>query len=138
MQNSVLETLRVVDYTIKIWTQNFWNFIVKFGSKVEMCWKLEELNRIMLNNSEVSSYLLGHILLFWKVTMQVFQKYPSFQQIWHLKKKLVQGRCVQEVSREFGPWFFLVPPILVKLVFLDSVRTKLSETDLLSWIRNNF
>jgi hypothetical protein len=138
MQNSVLETLRVVDYTIKIWTQNFWNFIVKFGSKVEICWKLEELYRIMLNNSEVSSYLLGHILLFWKVTMQVFQKYSNFQQIWHLKKKLVQGRCVQEVSREFGPWFFLVPPILVKSIFLDSVRTKLSETDPLSWIRNNF
>jgi hypothetical protein len=64
--------------------------------------------------------------------MQAFQKTPNFQQIWLLKKKLVDGRCVREVSREFGPWFFSVPPILVKLVFLDSVRTKLSETDPLS------
>jgi hypothetical protein len=37
MQDSVLETLLVVDYTIKITAQNFWNFIVKFGSKAEIC-----------------------------------------------------------------------------------------------------
>jgi hypothetical protein len=138
MQDSVLETLLVVDYTIKIWTKIFWNLIVKFGSKAEICWKLEGLNRIMLNNSEVSSYLLGQILLFWKDTMQAFQKNPNFQQIWPLKKNLEEGRCVREVSWEFGPWFLLVAPILVKLVFLDSVRTKLSETDPLSWIRSNF
>ncbi len=64
--------------------------------------------------------------------MQAFQKYPNFQEILDLKKKLVEGRCVREVSREFGPWFFLVPPILVKLEFLDSVRTQLPETDPLS------
>jgi hypothetical protein len=64
--------------------------------------------------------------------MQAFQKNPNFQQIWPLKKKLVEGRCVREVSREFGPWLFLVTPILVKLVFLDSVRTKLSESGVLS------
>jgi hypothetical protein len=52
---------------------------VKFGSKAEICWKLEDSNRIMLNNSEVSRNLLGHILLFWKVTMQASQKYPNFQ-----------------------------------------------------------
>jgi hypothetical protein len=138
MQDSVLETLLVVDYTIKISAQNFTKLIVKFGSKVEICWKLEELNRIMLNNSEVSRNLLGHILLFWKDTMQAFQKTPNFQWILALKNFLVEGRCVWEVSREFGPWFFLVPPILRKLVFLWSVRTKLSETDPLSWIRSNF
>ncbi len=44
MQDSVLETLLVVLYTIKIWTQNLLNFIVKFGSKAEICWKLEEGN----------------------------------------------------------------------------------------------
>jgi hypothetical protein len=42
MQDSVLETLLVVDYTIKISTQNLMNFIVKFGSKAEICLKLEE------------------------------------------------------------------------------------------------
>ncbi len=31
-----------------------------------------------MNNSEVSSYLLGHILLFWKDTMQAFQKNSKF------------------------------------------------------------
>jgi hypothetical protein len=36
-------------------------------------WKLEELKWNFLNNSEVSSYLLGHILLFWKVTMQTIE-----------------------------------------------------------------
>ncbi len=41
IQDSVLETLLVVLYTIKIWTQNLINFIVKFGSKAEICWKLE-------------------------------------------------------------------------------------------------
>jgi hypothetical protein len=43
-------------------------------NKAEICWKLEELKWILLNNSEVSSYLLEHILLFWKVNMQAFQK----------------------------------------------------------------
>ncbi len=66
MQSSVLERLWVVFYMIK----NLTNFTVKFGSKSEICRKLEELKRIFLNNSEVSSYLLGHILLFWKVKMQ--------------------------------------------------------------------
>ncbi len=138
MQDSVLVTLLVEDYTIKISAQNFTKLIVKFGSKAEICWKLEELNRIMLNNSEVTRNLLGHILLFWKVTMQAFQKYPNFQEILDLKKNLVEGRCVRDVSREFGPWFFLVPPILVKSVFLDSVRTQLPESDPLSWIQQNF
>jgi hypothetical protein len=35
-------------------------------------------------------------------------------------------------AADFGPCTFLVPPILTKLVFLDSVRTKLSESDPLS------
>jgi hypothetical protein len=37
MKDSVLETLLVVDYTIEISPQNFWNFIAKFGSKAEIC-----------------------------------------------------------------------------------------------------
>ncbi len=37
MQDSVLETLLVALYTIKISPQNFWNFAAKFGSKVEIC-----------------------------------------------------------------------------------------------------
>jgi hypothetical protein len=37
MQDSVLETLLVVDYTIKISAQNSFNFIAKFGSKAEIC-----------------------------------------------------------------------------------------------------
>jgi hypothetical protein len=35
MQDSVLESLLVVD-TIEMTAQNFWNFIVKFGSKAEI------------------------------------------------------------------------------------------------------
>ncbi len=73
MQDSVLETLLVVLYMIKITAQKFLNFIVKFGPKAEICWKLEELNQDFLNNSVVSSFLLGHILLFWKVTMQAIE-----------------------------------------------------------------
>jgi hypothetical protein len=37
MQDSVLETLLVVDYTIEITAQIFWNFTAKIGSKVEIC-----------------------------------------------------------------------------------------------------
>ncbi len=33
IQDSVLETLLVVDYMIKILPQNFWNFLTKFGCK---------------------------------------------------------------------------------------------------------
>jgi hypothetical protein len=42
MQDSVSETLLFVDYMIKISAQSVLNFIVKFGSKAEICWKLEE------------------------------------------------------------------------------------------------
>jgi hypothetical protein len=45
----------------------------------------------LLNNSEVSSYLLGHILLFWKFTMPTFQKTSHFQEILDLKKKISGG-----------------------------------------------
>jgi hypothetical protein len=70
MEDSVLESLLVALSVIKIWTQNFSNFIAKFGSKVEISWKLRGLKWHFANNSEVSSYFLGHILLFWKVMMQ--------------------------------------------------------------------
>jgi hypothetical protein len=48
------------------------------------------------------------------------------------EKKIVERYCIWEVPREFGPCTFLVPPILIKLSFLDSIRTKLSEFDPLS------
>jgi hypothetical protein len=37
MQDSVLETLLVEDYTIKISAQNLTKLIVKFGSKAKIC-----------------------------------------------------------------------------------------------------
>jgi hypothetical protein len=37
MQDSVLETLLVVDYTTKMTAQNLWNFIATIGSKSEIC-----------------------------------------------------------------------------------------------------
>jgi hypothetical protein len=37
MQDSVLETLLVVNSTNKMTAQNFKNFIVKFGSKAKIC-----------------------------------------------------------------------------------------------------
>jgi hypothetical protein len=37
MQDSVLEALLVVDYMIEISAQRLLNFIVKFGSKAEIC-----------------------------------------------------------------------------------------------------
>ncbi len=94
---SVLETLWVAHYMIEIWTQNLLNFIVKFGSKAEICWKLEELKCILLNNSEVSSYLLGHLdmwlkvkivpdswkwIRFWKFGPYWVQKYLFHQNRW--------------------------------------------------------
>ncbi len=85
MQGSVLETLLVVDYKIKITAQNLLNF------KAEICWKLEELKWNFWNNSEVSSYLLGHILLFWKVTMQTIEWTQIYQWIIALEKKFGQN-----------------------------------------------
>ncbi len=41
-----------------------------------------------------------------------------------------------EVPRDFGPCTFLVLAILMKLFFLDSVRTKFSESEPHSWIQN--
>jgi hypothetical protein len=37
MQDSVLETLLVLDSTTKMTAQNLWNLVSKFGSKVEIC-----------------------------------------------------------------------------------------------------
>jgi hypothetical protein len=37
MQGSVLETLLVVDYMIKISAKSLSNFIAKLGSKAEIC-----------------------------------------------------------------------------------------------------
>ncbi len=73
----ILKTLLVALFMIKISSQFSWNFIAKFGYKLEISWKLEELKWFLSNNSEVSSYLLGHILLFWKVTMPVMQWQPK-------------------------------------------------------------
>jgi hypothetical protein len=42
MNDGILETLWVVLSIVKNSAQSFWNFIAKFGSKVEICWKLEE------------------------------------------------------------------------------------------------
>ncbi len=77
MNNGILEMLWVVLSIIKNLPQNFWNFIAKFGSKVEIRWKLGKSRWFFLNNSEVSSYLLGHILLFWNVTMQAIKWPPK-------------------------------------------------------------
>jgi hypothetical protein len=37
MKDSHLEMLLVVDSMIKMTAQNLWDFIVKFGSKAEIC-----------------------------------------------------------------------------------------------------
>ncbi len=37
MQDSILETLLVVDSTNKMTAQNFWKFIVKISFKAEIC-----------------------------------------------------------------------------------------------------
>ncbi len=39
MNDTFLETLWVALFMIKISPQNFLNFVAKFGSKVEICWK---------------------------------------------------------------------------------------------------
>jgi hypothetical protein len=54
--------------------------------------------------------------------------------IYNFEKKIwwrvvVYERCRGDLGH---PCTFLVPPILMKLVFLDSGRTKLSESDPLS------
>jgi hypothetical protein len=69
MKDSVLETLWVALCMIKISPQYFTNFTAKFGSKVDISWKLEEFRWIFINNSKVSGNLLRHTLLFWKVSM---------------------------------------------------------------------
>jgi hypothetical protein len=64
--------------------------------------------------------------------MPAFQKNPKISMNFTFEKNFKEGRCVREVPRGFAPCTFLVPPILVKLVFLDSAKTKLLESDPLS------
>jgi hypothetical protein len=50
---------------------------------------------------------LGHILLFWKVTMQAFQKTPNFQWITTLKKKIGGGSlCTGGTARIWAMHIF--------------------------------
>ncbi len=49
------------EFRCQIWLQS-WNLL-----------KIGKVHKEFSNNSEVSSYLSGHILLFWKVTMPAFQ-----------------------------------------------------------------
>jgi hypothetical protein len=109
MQDSVLETLLVVDYMIQIWTQNLLNFIVKFGSKAEICWKLEEWKWILLNNSKVLSYLLRHILLLWKFTMQPIEPFALnfFKLILHLEMHIKKSYYPLENIEFLALWYFL-------------------------------
>ncbi len=66
MQNSVLERLLVVDYTIEIWIWNFENFMEKFGSDVEICWKSGTFDHNSLNNFLMSNIFLGQVYFFLK------------------------------------------------------------------------
>jgi hypothetical protein len=71
------------------------------------------------------TYVDIYILLFWKATMPAFQKTSHFQEI--LDLKLVEGRCVWEMPREFGPCTFLVPPVFFH-VYLFSILLNLTNT----------
>jgi hypothetical protein len=79
--NKLLETSKLFE-KIYLYSSNFQK--LKFAEN----WK--ESSWIFSNNSEVSSNLLGHILLFWKVTIQALQKSPNFQKILVLKSSIVQ------------------------------------------------
>jgi hypothetical protein len=69
MQNSILETLLVVDCMTEIWMWKFKNFMVKFGSEVVICWKSGICDHVFLNNSEVPNIFLGQVYFFWKLRM---------------------------------------------------------------------
>jgi hypothetical protein len=68
--NKFLETSELFE-KIHFYSSNFPN--LSFAEK------FREFGWIFSNNSAVSSNLLGHILLFWKVTMQAIQKSPNLQ-----------------------------------------------------------
>ncbi len=150
MQDSVLETLLVVDYMIKMTAQSLSNFIVKFGSKAEVCSKLEELKWNFLNNSEVSSYLLGHILLFWKVTMQTVEWIQNFQWITALEENFSAGLAntgggagewliTDEFSTDLDEMGIFVlskaQTFRICATFLDPAKFSILVIHLLSWIK---
>ncbi len=67
IQNGVLERLLVEQYMTEIWISNSENFLIKLGSKVEICWKSGTFDHISLNNFEELSIFLRHIYIFWKL-----------------------------------------------------------------------
>jgi hypothetical protein len=89
---------------IKVSPQNFLNFTAKFGPKAEICWKLEELNWIMLNNFKVSSYLLEHILLIWKVMRPAIQYAPNFQYFFLSKETCEEDLFFLESGSDSETW----------------------------------
>ncbi len=68
MQNSILETLLVVDYMTEIWMWNFKIFMGKLGPEVEICWKKWDLWPTW-NKFEVPNIFLGQVYIFWKLRM---------------------------------------------------------------------
>jgi hypothetical protein len=63
--------------------------------KLNFAEKFKEFGWIFSNNSAVSSNLLGHILLFWKVTMQAIQKSYPMQAIRCRLSKLSINSCFE-------------------------------------------
>jgi hypothetical protein len=65
--------------------------------------------------------------------MQAFKKkLQIFNEFLFEKKNSVEGCGLRKVPGEFVPRIFLVPHILMKRLFLNSLRTKFSESGVLS------
>jgi hypothetical protein len=73
MKNIFLETLWVTLWVIKIYKVKFAQFHCQIWHQSWNLLKISTVHKEFSNNSEASSYLLGHILLFWKLTMSAIQ-----------------------------------------------------------------
>jgi hypothetical protein len=90
---------------------------------------LEELKWILLNGTCIF-FLNGYDADFPKIS-KLSINFP-------FDKNLVESLYLRVVPRVFRQWIILLPPILVKQLFLYSVRTKFSEIDQLSKILRIF
>ncbi len=73
MNDTFLESLWVALFMIKISPQNFFGFRCQIWLQIWNLLKIVRVHKEFSNNSEVASYLLRHILFFWKVMMKAFQ-----------------------------------------------------------------
>ncbi len=104
MQDTVLESSLVVEYTAEIWIQNFKNFMAKFGFEIEICWKRGTFDHVFLNNFLVWTYIYSESL--GCKLIETFGNFNKFLRLYEYKWKqwkncINRNRSIYNIENAF-------------------------------------